>query len=259
MARKRGSPHSCLLTTAFSISLTVMSSACHERTTDSSRSDVRRALAPTGRRWNTPYEPERGTFEELSLGAAWRDADVKALAHAALRGNCGFIPFPPAADMLADVAQWAAGVHASRGGKDAVATTTVFVGQMSFDLTELQVAWLCYAFGALTVGSVKPITHKVKTMGRRGGAAAGGKIKMLPTGGFHVTCDGETAAWLAQAMHKRVLVDASGVWVAATPRDKCHMDAHVAALHANAKLRTRGVPYESVVVQAATSTRTAAQ
>ena len=120
-------------------------------------------------------------------------------------------------------------------------TVRVFIGQLPYHVNELQLIWICAAFG----GRISMPQRIMKT-NERG--------ERLPTGGVHVLCDRLSFHMLKQSMHKRVLVDDTGVWFAATMGQKAMLDSYVASLHQHRHLRVKGRPYETVVVQEAEST-----
>jgi adenosyl cobinamide kinase/adenosyl cobinamide phosphate guanylyltransferase len=202
----------------------------------------------------SPYEPERASFASVRVPvAAWRSSSQAlpaGTAHTELSGRCVFVAFPTEDAILADLREWQDSSACreeddATSSHDQAASTCAFVGQLSFDVTELQVAWLCTLLGASHVEGVERITKHRQT-GRK-------QWKRLPTGGFHVLTDAASVARMAQLMHKRVLVDATGFWFAPSVVSKWHLDSHVAKLAESSDAKRRKLPYTSVVVQAAVS------
>jgi hypothetical protein len=129
----------------------------------------------------------------------------------------------------------------SQAAPDAVMNVRAFIGQLPYQITEPQLVWICAAFG----GRVAMPQRIMKTNDRG---------ERLPTGGVHVVCDEAAVFVLEQSMHKRILIDDTGVWFAATPNEKLMLDMYVGYLHANRQARPIGRPYDTVVVQRAVST-----
>jgi hypothetical protein len=115
-----------------------------------------------------------------------------------------------------------------------------FVGQLPFQITERHLVWLCAQMGVR-------ICNPQRILKFRDG------IRM-PTGGVHVQIHSDDYMTLHQNMHKRVLIDESGIWFAADESQKHALDSYVHYLHHNKKERpTGGMPYDTVVVQQAAS------
>jgi len=176
-----------------------------------------------------PYNEERGTFVEFQMIAPMAPNERLTL-HKMLNGMIQHIPFP------------AERIDVGLPSEDELPymTQKVFLGQLPFHVTEMELVWLCGIFG-VRITCPQRITRRVE-----------GELR--PTGGVHVFCRPEDFEVLHQNMHKRVLFDDSGVWFAATLDEKQALDSYVRHLHQNKKLRHAGRPYDSVVVQRAMST-----
>jgi len=167
----------------------------------------------------------------MSLDASHLPVDKKAMLHKMLIGLVQHIPYPedridmdlPTDDELQYMSQ------------------KVFIGQLPFRVTEMQLVWLCRLMG-VRITCPQRITKKVE----------GGELR--PTGGVHVYCRPEEYWVLHQNMHKRLLFDDTGVWFATNSHERLALDSYVRHLHANKKLRHQGRPYDTVVIQQATST-----
>lgn len=186
---------------------------------------------------HTPYERERSTFLTFrSLNNS--DAPLAPLpaetVHACLHGFVSFIPYPVTHDEAQEALTAVASYNLT------AEPIRAFIGQLPFHVTAAQLSWICAVFG----GKVDNPQRIMKNNGRG---------QRLPTGGVHVECDDETLDRLMQCMHKRVLIDDTGVWFAATLKEKMALDSYVAFLHMNKEQRRAGRPYETVVVQRAQS------
>jgi len=117
----------------------------------------------------------------------------------------------------------------------------MFLGQLPYNVTEMQLYWICAVFG----GDIAQPQRITKTTD---------KGEKIPTGGVHVMCDETSFQLLLSGMHKRVLIDDTGLWFAENHAQKANLDSYVAYLHTHKKARKAGRPYESVVVQEANST-----
>ena len=178
---------------------------------------------------HNPYDMERSRLVSF-------DSAVPAIAplpegtlHHMLHRHVTFVPYPTEAlevsEPTADELQYM--------------TVKAFVGQLPFNATHMQLAWICQLLGCRVV-------NPQRIMKTQGGVRQ-------PTGGVHVFCDAATLEVLQQNMHKRVLIDDTGVWFASTAAQKAALDSYVAYLHAN-RIRAMGRPHNSVVVQPAVST-----
>jgi len=133
---------------------------------------------------------------------------------------------------------WASRMRSLR--TDGNGTIRAFIGQLPYHVTEQQLVWICAAFGGRVWGP-----QRIMKSNERG--------ERLPTGGVHVQCDPVSFTLLQQSMHKRVLIDDTGVWFASTLREKVVLDSYVRTLHHRRSLRVPGRPYDTVVLQQAES------
>jgi len=168
------------------------------------------------------YEPEIAPTTEQALPAG--------TIHKMLHGYVTYFPYP----------EQAIEVSEPTADDQQYMTTKAFIGQLPFHVTQMQLAWICSILGCR-------VANPQRIMKTQGGVRQ-------PTGGVHVFCDEATYKSMQQNMHKRVLIDDTGIWFAATAAEKQAMDSYVAYLHENRQLRRSGRPYDSVVVQLATST-----
>jgi hypothetical protein len=118
----------------------------------------------------------------------------------------------------------------------------LFVGQLPYKVTDEQLDWVCASFGGARVHFAERITRDVR-----------GRRQLTGCVHVYVPCD-EDAARLVVGLHKRLLVDNTGVWYARTAAQAAALGAYTAGLKADRALRPAGMPYDSVVVQPATST-----
>jgi len=155
--------------------------------------------------------------------------------HRALAGHVSFVPYPTAAvDIPA--------VDADALRRDP-ACRRVFLGQLPYYVTEMQLQWLCFTFGGGAVlCDAERITKKQPQSAAR-----------LPTGCIHAFIHQRSLDALIAGMHKRLLVDDTGVWVARSYDEAVVLQDYVAMLKGDASMRYPLRPYDTVVVQAATS------
>jgi hypothetical protein len=107
----------------------------------------------------------------------------------------------------------------------------------------MQLSWLCHAFGG---GSAVVYPERIMKKQPNG--------ERLPTGCIHAYATPEAVEIMAHGMHKRMLVDDTGVWHAQTHEEFDVLKAHIAAMKQDKKRRIPNRPYDSVVVQLAVST-----
>ena len=157
----------------------------------------------------------------------------------ALFGTVPFVPYPTKEFVQAENAAM------MRGGADEgeLELVRVFVGQLPYFVTDMQLAWLCHTFGGGTAVVFPERIMKRQACGER-----------LPTGCIHAFCTAAAAEALVEGMHKHLLIDDTGVWVARGKAEQAVLEAYVAAMKRDRTLRVPHRPYDSVVVQLATST-----
>jgi len=178
-----------------------------------------------------PYDQERSTFAEYDVSLNAQGVEKRRMLHKMLITLAPHIAYPEERiDMDMPTEE-----------ELQYMTQKVFIGQLPFRVTEMQLVWLCRLMG-VRITCPQRITKKVE----------GGELR--PTGGVHVFCRPEDYWVLHQNMHKRLLFDDTGVWFAASLQEKLALDSYVRHLHANKKLRHQGRPYDTVVIQQATST-----
>jgi len=180
---------------------------------------------------HTPYDDERSTFVDfVPTVESARPAPGRATLHKMLTGLVHHIAYPTESFAVAPVTDYELSFMHQK----------VFIGQLPFQVTEMQLVWLCALLG-VRVALPQRITRTVD-----------GEKK--PTGGVHVYCTPADFTILQQNMHKRVLLDDSGVWFAVSEEQKHAMDSYVGYLHSHKNKRHAGRPYGSVVIQEAQST-----
>ena len=119
-----------------------------------------------------------------------------------------------------------------------------FIGQLPYLVTDMQLAWLCYTFGRKhTVTYPERITKKQPNSSER-----------LPTGCIHAFCSRQAIEEMANLMHKKILVDDTGVWVALSDDEEKCLYTYVQAMKRAKGRRPPNRPYDTLVVQLATST-----
>jgi len=152
--------------------------------------------------------------------------------HMELQGRVSFMPYP--------IHEFRANPPTMR--KDEM--VRLFIGQLPYQVTDMQLQWLCYTFGrGASVHFPERIVKK--------DAARGGKI---PTGCVHAYVEPQAVEGLMFAMHKRVFVDDTGVWYAQTQEEVDALDVYCNQLKMDKRRRFQNRPYDSIVVQHAVST-----
>jgi hypothetical protein len=152
--------------------------------------------------------------------------------HAQLWGLVTFIPFPSEPFVTPDSAMPAEGAPLVRA----------FLGQLPYFVTDMELSWMCYI-----LGGGQTVLWPERIMKRQSGG------ERLPTGCIHGYATPQAIATMASNMHKRMLVDDTGVWHAQTQEELEALSAYVAEMKADKSKRIPGRPYDSVVVQEATS------
>jgi len=151
--------------------------------------------------------------------------------HPALWGRVSFVPYP--------VDGFTARPPPTEADGELV---RVFIGQLPYFVTDMQLDWLCYTFGGGVVAYPERIMKK-QPSGER-----------LPTGCIHAYTTLAAVEAMAHGMHKRMLVDDTGVWHAQTSEEFEVLSEYIRAMKTDRMLRVPNRPYDSVVVQLAVST-----
>lgn len=167
----------------------------------------------------------------MYAAAAFPQAHVPGILHTSLCGIVNFIPYPTETYP----------VHQTTTPREHL--TRVFVGQLPYRVTEMQLSWLCdtIAPGAHLFG-METIIKKTGIKGKR-----------LPTGCVHAFAHPEDVDYLIQALSFRVLFDDVGIWFAADDQQVEALQEYCATMKHNEGLRFRDRPYQPVVVQFAVS------
>jgi len=130
--------------------------------------------------------------------------------------------------------------------------TRMFVGQLPYNVTDMQLNWLVDTFARGTVHFAERIMKRQDAkISRNHGVDAGAK---LPTGCLHVYCDPRVVETLKDMMHKRILIDDTGVWYAQSQEQQDYLRDYCAELKMDKKKRPFNRPYDTVVVTEAEST-----
>jgi len=129
--------------------------------------------------------------------------------------------------------------------------TRMFIGQLPYNVTDMQLNWLVDMFARSTVHFPERIMKRQDAkISRNHGVDSGTK---LPTGCLHVYCDPTVVPILKDMMHKRILIDDTGVWYAQSEQEQQFLHAYCAELKADKKKRPFNRPYDTVVVTEAES------
>jgi len=153
--------------------------------------------------------------------------------HQALWNRVSFVPYP--------TEEFFAPVEAMPAHGESL--VRAFIGQLPYFVTEMEFAWMCYYFGGHVVVNSERIMKRQGTSGNR-----------LPTGCIHGFATVEAVQEMSARMHKRMLIDDTGVWYAQTEEELRELNHYVAVMKVDKRMRVQGRPYDTVVVQLATST-----
>lgn len=162
-----------------------------------------------------------------SPAARIESAAFEATLHRSLIGVVNFEPFP----------QFSRANPLVRFDKHRC--SRLFVGQIPYATPAAQLEWMVFAATGRRV-------YFTETIQRWTGSRA-------PKGCAHTYCMPEDAEHIVQQLHRRMLVDDSGVWIAADEQQFAALGDYCAAMKADEKLRFRDRPYQPVVVELATS------
>ena len=124
--------------------------------------------------------------------------------------------------------------------KDAMAR--VFIGQLPYQVTNMQLNWLCHTFGR---GACVYFPERITKHDAS-------KTK-IPTGCIHAYCDPSVVGDLMAGMHKRLLIDDTGVWCAKSAAEQEALTEYCLAMKKDRSCRYHNRPYDTVVAQLATS------
>jgi len=191
------------------------------------------ATSPASKKSSYRHDPYNNTGKVFFYGDD--DSETTAMPsgtrHPALWGRVSFVPYPTtefrAPSPLAEDAE----------------LVRVFIGQLPYFVTDMQLSWLCHTFGAGNAVVYPERIMKKQPNGER-----------LPTGCIHAYATPEAVEAMALGMHKRMLVDDTGVWHAQTHDEFDVLKAYIATMKQDKKRRVPNRPYDSVVVQLAVST-----
>lgn len=121
----------------------------------------------------------------------------------------------------------------------------MFIGQLPYNVTEMQLAWIMYTFGG--GANMYHFERITKTDHSKGGLK-------VPTGCFHCHLEAEQVQPLINLLNDRLLIDETGIWVAETPEERNLLDRYCRGMKMDKTRRFQGRPYGTVVAQRATST-----
>lgn len=181
-------------------------------------------------------------IDSLVQSAYELSATHQATLHRALIGHVSFIAYPTESLDESFFEGQAPAPSADADAKDPM--RRIFIGQLPYRVTEMQLQWMfrIFALGA-QIYSPERITKKSKTIG----------ATRVPTGCIHAHLRESCLKAVVQNMHKRLLVDDSGIWFARTDAEKDSLDAYVELMKQDPRRRFVDRPYDSLVVQEANS------
>jgi len=180
-----------------------------------------------------PYRSHGKVFfyDDEDVSPAPATAPPAGTRHPTLWGRVSFVPYPTGE------------FRAPTPPPEDAELVRVFIGQLPYFVTDMQLSWLCHAFGG---GSAVVYPERIMKKQPNG--------ERLPTGCIHAYATPEAVEIMALGMHKRMLVDDTGVWHADSQDEAEFLGDYVAAMKQDRGMRVPGRPYDSVVVQMATST-----
>lgn len=172
-------------------------------------------------------------YEDADITPAPAQAEMpEGTRHTSLWGRVSFVPYP------------STGFYTpTPQPEDESTLVRAFIGQLPYFVTDMQLAWLCHTFGGGAAVMYPERIMKRQPSGER-----------LPTGCIHAYATPEAVEAMAAGMHKRMLVDDTGVWHAQTHDEFEVLKAYIAVMKTNKTARVPNRPYDSVVVQLAVST-----
>lgn len=159
--------------------------------------------------------------------------------HTALWGLVSFIPYPEEEFRFPIDT-----IHPLRGDE----LVRCFIGQLPYYITDMQLSWLCYTFGGRN-----SVVFTERIMKKNSNTTSGNGGERMPTGCVHAYTTAEALETMEALMHKRLLIDDTGVWFAQTEEEKLALDQYVSVLKHDRTLRFANRPYDTVVVQFAVS------
>jgi len=190
-----------------------------------------------------PYQPmENWTqhFAEDSIAASnFSSADAyyvqppEGTLHTQLFGQLNFVPYPTEAF---DV------VEPTLPKNQLV---RMFIGQLPYNVTEMQLAWILYTFGGQV--NMYHFERITKTDYRRGGVK-------IPTGCLHFHVEPQDVEPLLNFINHRLLVDDTGIWVAESLEERDTLARYCDLMKVDKSRRFQGRPYRCVHADPATST-----
>lgn len=188
-----------------------------------------------------PAEPvmmTRSPVAALSAVATPLSELPRGTLHIHLAGRACFVPYPTE-EFVFPEAQDPLYTDVSAEG-----TVRLFIGQLPYHVTDMQLNWLCYTFGdGHRVHNPERIMKKQPNSSER-----------LPTGCIHAYCHPNALTPLVNGIHKRLLVDDTGVWYAVTEGQVAALESYVQKMKRDKSKRYAHRPYDTMVIQRAHST-----
>jgi len=172
------------------------------------------------------YAPQDA--QDISRGESPSGPDTWANAlHTELMGQVNYVPYPEKDNRAAF----------TNCRKDQL--QRLFIGQLPYDASPMQVQWIVYQ----ATGKEVFLSEKIqKWTGNR-----------QSKGCVHTYCYHEDTDLIINFLHRRVLVDDTGVWIAADAEQHELLEAYCKKMKEDKTMRFRERPYQPVVAQLATS------
>lgn len=115
----------------------------------------------------------------------------------------------------------------------------LFVGQVPYDVTEQQVAWMVYETTQCNVYHTEIIKKWTGDHHKKGCV--------------HTYCSPEDVITITERLHHRVLIDDAGIWVAETQEERSALEKYCESMKNDKSKRFVNRPFQPVVVEKAMS------
>jgi len=177
------------------------------------------------------------------------NGDVHSMTlHKSLIGHVTFVKYPSTVEESSSLAAAEHGMLQADSSVDQISGESnfarLFLGQLPFFITSSQIQWIVSTFanGAF-VKDMERITKKSRTPGG----------PRLPTGCLHCNVQRENLQMCCDRLHKKILIDDTGVWYASSPVEQQALDEYVRLLEADPRRRFADRPHKLVTCEVAHS------
>lgn len=158
------------------------------------------------------------------------DACLPGTLHTDLQGVVNFVPYPTKSDAVPLLIPTMAKCNMTR----------LFVGQLPYGTTMEQLQWTVYEASHCGVFYTETIHNWTGDKHSKGCV--------------HTYCDPAQADYILKRLHRHVLIDDTGVWIAETDEEYAALEGYCAKMKLDKTKRFHQRPCQPVVAQRATST-----